>query len=368
MWSNSCFHSSAARQPDRRFSSAALLAAGLLLCPPAARAADPAGGGDEDGGEINLEAPVEPEEELAPWRGSEFSYRNVATVSGMDRSAELTWNPDWAMEFGFKFRWYFDEHWFAGARLEVTREVTEADDTTYAGEAWLQDLRLSGGGARFVTIPGVGIDLSADVTLTLPTSKVARARTLYLGIGPNVRLSRSWELGGDWQVGYHVRFNSYFHEATTAERETPLIPTCASSGAGCESFVNTGLRNAQWRVQHGVDLSYQPLEWLGFSAAFEHIVDWLYPIEGDDPRISWENESPTDLRHASAFEVEATFAPIPALEIGVGYSTISPQLAPDSTYYNPFYNRYTTLYLDLRLEIEGLVDQLTEAFEGGAAT
>jgi len=367
MWSNSCFHSSAARQPDRRFSSAALLAAGLLLCPSAARAADPAGGGDEDGGEINLEAPAEPED-LAPWRGSEFSYRNVATIRGMDRSAELTWNPYWAMEFGFKFRWYFDEHWFAGARLEVTREVTEADDTTYAGEAWLQDLLLSGGGTRLVTIPGVGIDLSADVTLTLPTSKVSQARTLYLGIGPDVRLSRSWELGGEWEAGYHVRFNAYFHEATTAERETPLIPTCASSGRGCEAFVNTGLRNARWRVQHGVDLSYQPLDWLGFSAAFEHIVDGLYPIEGDDPRISWENESPTDLRHASAFEVEATFAPIPALEIGIGYSTISPQLAPDSTYYNPFYNRYTTVYLDLRLEIEGLVEQLTEAFEGGAAT
>ncbi len=335
--------------------------------PVAAQEAGPAAGG-EGGGEINLEAPVESGEELAPWRGSEFSYRNVATVSGMDPSAELTWNPYWAMEFGFRFRWYFDEHWFAGARVDVTREVTEADDTTYAGEAWVGDLLLTGGGSRFVTIPGVGIDLSADVTLTLPTSKLSQARTLYLGIGPNVRLSRGWTLGGDWSAGYHVRFNSYLHGATTAERETPLIPTCASSGQGCEAFVNTGLRNAQWRVQHGVDLSYQPLEWLGLSVAFEHIVDWLYPLEADDPRVSWENESPTDLRHASAFEAEVTFTPWPALAIGVGYSTISPQLAPDSTYYNPFYNRYTTLYLDLRLQIEGLVDQLTEAFEGGAAT
>lgn len=354
------------RFPAGSVATVLLLAAAAGLAAPAQAAGAVAEGEDE--GEINLVAPAEPQEEPAPWRGSEFSYRNVATVSGMDRSSELTWNPYWAMEFGFKLRWYFDEHWFAGARLDVTREVTEADDTTYAGEAWVQDLLLSGGGTRFVTIPGVGIDVSADVTLTLPASKVSQARTLYLGIGPNVRLSRGWEWGGDWEVGYHVRFNSYLHEATTAELETPLIPSCAGSGQGCESFVNTGVRNAQWRVQHGVDLSYQPLGWLGFSAAFEHIVDWLYPIEGDDPRVSWENESPTDLRHASAFEVEATFVPWPALEIGVGYSTISPQLAPDSTYYNPFYNRYTTLYLDLRLEIEGLVRQLTEAFEGGSAT
>jgi hypothetical protein len=46
------------------------------------------------------------------------------------------------------------------------------------------------------------------------------------------------------------------------------------------------------------------------------------------------------------------------LEVGLGYETVSPQLAPDSTYYNPFYNRYTTLYLDLRLEVDGLVAQI----------
>jgi hypothetical protein len=114
-----------------------------------------------------------------------------------------------------------------------------------------------------------------------------------------------------------------------------------------------------------VDLSYEPLDWLSFGTGFEHILDWLYPIEGDDPRISLTLEDPTDERHASWFYVEATFTPIPALEVGIGYETLAPRLAPDSSYYNPFYNRYSTVYLDLRLSFDGLVSMVSGDEEGG---
>ena len=341
--------------PRNRVSSL-LLAAAL-----AAAVAVPAWAAEEggDSGEISLAAESETSGARAPWRGSEVSYRNVVSLVTLDPSAELTWNPYYAMEWGFKPRWWLDDHWYVGARLDVARELTQSDDTTDAGEAWLGDLLLVTGASRIVTIPWVDIDVSADLILTTPTSKISQARTLALGIGPGVRLARSFDGGGEWQLGYHVRFSSFLHRMTTAELETPLVPSCTRSGNGCDSFLNTGVRNVQWRVQQGVDLSYEPLEWLTLSAAFEHIVDWLYPIESDDPRVSFGVDSPTDQRHASAFGFEVTFVPLPAMELGVGYETISPQLAPDSTYFNPFYNRYSTIYLDLRLEIDGLVAQLT---------
>ena len=89
-------------------------------------------------------------------------------------------------------------------------------------------------------------------------------------------------------------------------------------------------------------------------------MDWLYDIEADDPRLANPEEAAADTRHRSAFYAEAAFTPVPALQVALGYETVSPQLAPDSTYYNPFYNRYTTLYLDVRLEVEGLVALFTE--------
>jgi hypothetical protein len=317
------------------------------------------GSGSDEEGEVSLveEQPTE-EAVQAPWRGSEFIYRNTVSAYTLDPSADLTWNPYYAMSFGFKPRWWFDDHWYVGARLDVTRELTQADDTTLRGEAWLGDLLLTAGASKFYTIPVVGIDLGADLMLSTPTSKISQGRTMVLGLGPGVRVSRTFDLAGEFSVGYHVRFSSLFHRFTTSELESPIIPTCSSSGAGCDAFVNTGVRNTQFRVQHGIDLSYEPLEWLALGTGFEHIVDWLYAMDSNDPDVSLLNESPADQRWASSFYFEVTFMPIPALEVGVGYETISPQLAPDSTYYDPFFNRYTTLYVDLRVEVDGLVSQI----------
>jgi hypothetical protein len=337
------------------------------------------GSGTDEESEVSLTA-GEPTDEAAqaPWRGSEFIYRNTFTAYSLDPSADLTWNPYYAMWWTFKPRWWFDDHWYVGARLDVTRELTQADDTTFGGEAWLGDLLLTAGASKFYTIPVVGIDLGADLLLTTPTGKISQGQTLVLGLGPGVRVSRTFDLAGDFTVGYHVRFSSFFHRYTTSELESPRIPSCSSSGSGCDafvntnapdwqlaptsnpdSFVNTGVRNTQFRVQHGIDLAYEPLEWLALGTGFENIIDWLYSASFDAPDISLDNDKPSDQRWASSFYFEVTFTPIKALEVGVGYETISPQLAPDSTYYNPFFNRYSTLYLDLRVEVDGLVSMLT---------
>jgi hypothetical protein len=309
-----------------------------------------------DGGEITFET-VEEESGLAPWRGSAFIYNNEVMLRGLDPSADPTWNPYWGMNFTFKPRWWFDDVWSVGARLDLSREITQADDRTFQGETWVHDLILSAAASNFYTIPVLDIALSADLLLTTPTSKLSQARTLALGIGPGVSIDRIIDLGpaGELYLGYHVRFSAFLNRYTTSELESPIIPGCARSGNGCDEFVNTGERNTQWRVQHGVDIAWEIQEWVGVGFGFEHIVSWLYAIEGQDPRITFQPEDDIDRRYSSAFYAELTFTPWAPFEVGLGYSTVSPQLAPDSTYFNPFYNRYTTMYLDLRLDVGGLV-------------
>ena len=263
------------------------------------------------------------------------------------------------MTWAFQPRWWFDEMWNVGARLDLSREVTEADDRTYSGETWVHDLLLTAGATRFYTIPVAEIALSADLVLTIPSSKLSQARTLALGIGPGVRVSREFDLGpaGSLYLSYRVRFSSFLNRYTTSELESPIIPSCSGFDGGCDEFVNTGERNTQWRVQHGVSLAWQVFDWFGVSTGFEHIVSWLYDIDKDDPRVTFQPEDDIDARYSSAFDVELTFVPWAPFEIGVGYVTLSPQLAPDSTYYNPFYNRYSTLYLDIRFLVDGLIEQ-----------
>jgi hypothetical protein len=45
---------------------------------------------------------VESESTKAPWRGSEFVYRNVFSAISLDPSAELSYNPSFAMSFSFR--------------------------------------------------------------------------------------------------------------------------------------------------------------------------------------------------------------------------------------------------------------------------
>jgi hypothetical protein len=344
---------------ERRLALPVLLALSAWTASASAQELGPTEAAQQDV-ELSEDADAQEEGGPAPWRGSMFTYRNVVGIVGLDPASELTWNPYYAMDFTFLARWWFDDIFNVGARLDVSRELTQPDDTTYANEALVGDLVVSAAASRFYTIPVLGIDLSADLLLTTPTSKISQARTLVFGLGPGVRVGRVFDLGGagELNLSYHVRFTSLFHRYSTAELETPLIPGCGVASGGCDSYFNTGLRNAQFRVAHGVDVSYDPLDWFGVSVGFEHVIDWLYALDGDDPRMSLETEPNTDQRSRSAFSAELTFTPMPALQIGVGYETVSPQLAPDSTYYNPFYNRYSTLYLDLRLQVEGLVDQL----------
>jgi hypothetical protein len=302
---------------------------------------------------------VQGERSRAPWRGSEFVYRNAFSAISLDRSAELTYNPTYATSFSFRPSWWFCDHLYLRANLDVVRELTEADDTTFKNEALLGDLALTAGYAPVYTIPVADIAVSADILLRIPTSKASQARTLALGIGPGVRLSRSFDLLSGLSVGYSLRGMPLLHRTTTSQLETPFIPGCSASDGGCDAYLHTGVRNTRFRLQQLLYVTARILDWLSLSATYGIWIDWLYPIEIDDPRISHQVLEPQDRRYASVWEVEVLFEPVPALRIGLGTSTLGPQLAPDSSYYNPFYNRYTTVFLDLHLDVAGLVSQIT---------
>jgi hypothetical protein len=175
-----------------------------------------------------------------------------------------------------------------------------------------------------------------------------------------VRLSRSFDLLSGLSAGYSLRAMPLIHQSTTAELETPLIPGCSASGGGCDAYLHTGLRNARFRLQQLFYVTARFLDWLSLSATYGLWIDWLYPIDVDDPRISHQEIEPQDRRYASVWELEVLFSPIEALQIGVGTSTLGPQLAPDSSYINPFYNRYTTIFVDLHLDVAGLISQLSQ--------
>lgn len=300
------------------------------------------------------------ERETANWlRGTSVVVRNELTLISLDRSAELTWNPQYVTSLSLRPRIWFGEQFSVRAQLDAIREITEADETTYGQETLLSDLTLVFGFNRLVQIPWVLVDLDAELGFSFPTSKASQGRTFLLGMGPTLRLSRRFDLLEGLLVGYQVRSSALLHRYTTGELGAPLIPGCTDLLGGCDAFLNTGLRNPAWRIAHGAFASFQMLEWLGVSASLGQIVDFLYPL-GEMPQGSFQPLDPTDQRHLVIFELEVNARPMPSLEVALGLASLAPELTPDSGRENPIANRYSAVFLDLRFSIDGLIAQISE--------
>jgi len=296
--------------------------------------------------------------EPSSWRGSEIAYRNSATAISFDRSAELTWNPTWVMALELAPRYWLSETVSLGASLELSRELTNADDTTQRGETLIGDLALRISASKLATLPG-DIVLGAGFGLTLPTSLASQGDTLIMSIAPSLRLSRTFDKVLDGlTIGYGLRFTKLFHAYTTGALDEPLIATCFGGSAGsCDRFLNTGGRNVSFRMSNGLDVSLGITEWLSASVDLAVVVSWLYGAV-EDARVSTTTLEPTDTRYALVADLGVSARPWKPLEIRLGAATINPQLAPDGSRYAPFFNRFTNLYLDLRLDVAELVADL----------
>ena len=295
---------------------------------------------------------------LSPWRGTVLALRTETSLLTLKKDAELTYNPYVGLNFEVRPRYHFGNIFYVAADFALTRELTNADDTTRKGETWLGDLSVGGGAGRFWTIPGAGIDLSADVRVIAPTSKQSQARTMQAGLRGGLTLSRSFDLLSGLSIAYILQGAGYFYKNTTAALESPVISGCAPGDALCDRFLNSGLRNPSFRLGNILYIGMDFLPWLALDVTVMHRMDFLYPAADKDPRISYVAQKPTNRRQSLGSEIELRFTPMKSLGIGVGISTMNPLQAPDSSAYRPFVNRYTMAYLELRLYVAGLISQI----------
>ncbi len=295
--------------------------------------------------------PETPSSALDRWAGSRINLLNQANVWELDRSNSLTWNPYYAVGIGIAPRFRVLDALSVGASISVVREITESDITTAEGEWWFDDLTLSAS-TPGITLPGIGTRIGAGLAFSLPTSKPSQAATLQLGIRPSISVSHRFPVLEGLGLSYSGSLRVNLHEFTTPSREAPLIPTCR--GAECAELSHTGVRNTRWQHGHRVGLSLSVLDWLtvggGVGLYVSHLYDLSLAADAADPTVA-----PAHERYAQSADAELTVGPFRGLSVGLGVSSFHPQLAPDQTAYTPFYNRFTQAYLDLRLDIAGLL-------------
>lgn len=287
---------------------------------------------------------------LDRWAGSRINLLNTTNAWELDRGNSLTWNPYYGIGIGIAPRFRIVDSLSVGAALSVTREITESDVTTEEGEWWLNDLSLSISSSG-VTVPGVGTRISGALAFYLPTSKAAQAATLLVGIRPSVSVSHRFPVLKGLGLSYSGSLRVNQHDYTTPSLDVPRVPCL---GAECAQYSHTGVRNTRWQHGHRIGLSLGILDWLsiggGMGVYVSHLYDLTEAADAADPTVA-----PAHERFAQSADAELTVGPFRGLSVGLGVSSFHPQLAPDQTAYTPLYNRYTQAYLDLRLDIAGLL-------------
>jgi len=281
------------------------------------------------------------------FKGSSFVYSNTMSLTSLDQGSEMTYNPYYGMQFTVAPRYWFLDRSFVSARVTFDKELTEPDDTTYKGETRIGDLNLGLGSILHTW--GFGLTTFGALSVQLPTSLASQARTMKAGTRATVAFNQA--LGGIGSIGYNFSAGRSFFSYTTGELESPRVSGCASSTVGCDPFLNTGVRNAPWQLIHGLSVNLFPLSWLFVSASTSWIESYLFPIKSVDPLVTYTPQDPTNKRVAMSYGLEVDLQPQQWLIIALMLNTFNPQLAPNSTYYQPFINRFTVAQVDLRFTL-----------------
>lgn len=298
----------------------------------------------------------------SPLRGSTISVTNAVTLNTIDRDADLTYNPTYAVSTSAAMRYWVTDNINLRLGFGFSREITNNDFTTQRDELLLDDTTL-GVGAMLWNIPVVDVLAIGAFDLRFPTGPFSQAQTMIVAAQPRAIFYKQFEPLGfnlTFVTGFNRMFNEYFTESAAGPYEI-----CPSVALGCDP-TDTGVRNVKLRLINAFAVGIFPAPWYGASASVTVLHDYLYPRS--EGRVS--NERGADVTELSAtfvpqeeqntrtlmaYNLEAFVLPHQSITLAVGASTFGPQRAPDSSNYAPFINRFTNLVVDVRINVAAAI-------------
>lgn len=291
----------------------------------------------------------------SPFRGSMLFYSNAVNVNSLQKDSQLTYNPMYAMQLTLLPRYWVTNKLFARGIFTIIHEFTEEDSNTYQNETQITDTTL-GVGAPLWKLPVVGINTSATFDVRLPTSKWSRQQDLYFALLANLNANRSFKVLEGLSLSYTFGAVRFFHGHTTGRTlEARNGPTQGPAGpffSGTPNdFINNGVRNPRIRIMHTGALSLSITSWMSVSASVTAMHDFLYPTIDVNPGV--QPLPDIDARDSIFYSSEIAFQPFDAVGLAIVANTFNPQLHPDpdKTYYTPFFNRFTNLLAQVRLNV-----------------
>ncbi len=322
---------------------------------PFGTATGPAGGATVTiGGDTTAPASDKPSEASAtekketklPFRGSTFLFDQSMST----QTAHLEWSPQqsyiplYEWWFSFRPRWYFNEHVYVWARFDLTKELTNSQDTTLYredvfGDIWT-DLRYTS------PIEAIHKDFkaTAGVRALWPTSKESQGNGIYVTTGLTTSASQKITINGesakflnDAEFILGVNYSHPFSRATTPTNPNLNYVRQNTEGRsfGSDQLRGTPLSNHTLLASIHGGLSVTPK--LSASLDMIWINSWKYPAPGnvtvpvsggsvDVPRSGDDHL----FNQRTWFIASADYSLTDEVSLGLGYYNLANELNPSS--------------------------------------
>lgn len=308
------------------------------------------GGGGEGGTSGDTGAgSVIVKKEPKRWAGSEVTIYFAFSAISLDQSAELTYNPEFYNAFSFDPTWRLTDKIQLGAHWGVETELTNNDVTSTRREPLIEDLSFSAD-YKLPVLPKK-INESAGVRLTLPISKESLARNRLFGLSAGYTLSRGFELADGIvltpSTGLRVSWTPAL--TTSLEYDSNPIRGCATTfDFDCTDLEFSPVRSTAYSLTEMVGASLTLPYDLSAVMQIWWVQGRLYDLTaGED---DFGNPIPTtdgaNWRYSNRYILQLAWQAHPHVRVSGGFNTINPQQKPDSSYYAPFFNRYTAVVVN----------------------
>lgn len=311
---------------------------------------------EEEKKDVTIQTVTTPQPSSTPTTSEGAQKKEFFTGSAIGFGNSFGINPDnplstLSMKLLPKFNLPWTNFFYLSGRIDISKEVTNSDTTSYLYETQLSDARLEFVFPELYREKFTDIGFSGTFRISFPTSKASQYATLRWGNMIDLGISKGFfgEKGKPETqkvfLGYDFRFYKNWHKYTTSEIEE-------SSGGyykqyplrvKAPEYLNSGITNLEYQVAHIFSSSISISEKLSFVGYFWVINGWAYELYSGGKRGT---------RDSIDFNIELDYQLYKWFVVGLGLDTFQPQLLPNSTYTNnPFwrntYDNYTTLYIDV---------------------
>ena len=286
--------------------------------------------------------------------GTTFLYENAFSIGhGGDLAAEAS--RVYTMSWIFTPSFAFTDRVSTSLVVPLTEELTEGSNT-FDDELIVNNMIWSLDGVLpSPPLPGEPLSGGVGIALELPTSKVARAESLVLGVAPyftaGVRAPVLDGLSFSWKFAPSPRLQRYTTWSNMTARPCSPAAGCTFGPAGT---TDTGYRNTALQITQDFSVGIAALDdRLSVGAAFQLVHGRLHPKSPsptypEDAMSIPANDGgdPWNLTYSLVFDVGFQVHPLLSVSIG----TWTPGgMRPGGNWYNPFGNRFTQVYIDVTL-------------------